>query len=78
MIWRDGCARDGCMAVTGRRGFTLMEMLIASVLTATLMAMIWSMLSMYGSYLTAGRQQAADRQLRRSIVQLLREDLQRA
>ena len=77
MIWRNGCARNECMAVTRRRGFTLMEMLIASVLTATLMAMIWSMLSMYSSYLTAGRQQAADRQLRRSIVQLLRQDLQR-
>lgn len=60
----------------GRAGFTLIEVLIASLLTSVLMTLIWSMLSLYSSYLTAGRQQSEDRQLLRSLLQLLQDDLQ--
>ncbi len=56
--------------------FTLIEVLIASLLTSVLMTLIWSMLSMYSSYLTTGRQQSEDRQLLRSLLQQLQDDLQ--
>ncbi len=58
-------------------GYTLIEMLIASVLVAALMSVVWGMMSMYNSYLTAGQAQAVEQQLIRSVLQLIEDDLQR-
>ena len=63
-------------AVLPRAGYTLMELLIAAVLTATLMTVIWGLLSMYNGWLTAGRVQSEERQLRRSLRTQLQEDLE--
>ena len=59
-----------------RSGYTLVEMLIASVLVAALMSVVWGMMSMYNSYLTAGQSQAVEQQLVRSIMQMIESDLQ--
>ena len=59
-----------------RRGYTLVEMLIASVLVAALMSVVWGMMSMYNGYLTAGQTQATQQQLIRSLLQQLENDLQ--
>jgi prepilin-type N-terminal cleavage/methylation domain-containing protein len=59
-----------------RGGYTLVEMLIASVLVAALMSVVWGMMSMYNSYLTAGQAQATEQQLTRSLLQMLERDLQ--
>ena len=59
-----------------RVGYTLVEMLIASVLVAALMSVVWGMMSMYNSYLTAGQAQATEQQLKRSLLQMLERDLQ--
>lgn len=59
-----------------RSGYTLVEMLIASVLVAALMSVVWGMMSMYNSYLTAGQAQATEQQLTRSLLQMLERDLQ--
>ncbi len=56
-------------------GYTLLELLIASVLIATLMAAAWNLMTMYSSFLTAGRSQAAEQQLARSLMDLLVTDL---
>lgn len=58
-----------------RAAYTLMEMLISSVLIAALMSVIWGMLSMYNGYLTAGRQQSVERQLIRSVFSSLESDV---
>lgn len=63
--------------VVARSAYTLIEMLIASVLVATLMSVVWSMMSMYNGYLTAGQSQAVEQQLVRSVLLLLEDDLQR-
>lgn len=67
------CSR---ILVADRAAYTLMEMLISSVLIAALMSVIWGMLSMYNSYLTAGRQQSVERQLIRSVFSSLESDVQ--
>ena len=59
-----------------RVGYTLVEMLIASVLVAALMSVVWAMMSMYNSYLNAGQAQATEQQLKRSLLQMLERDLQ--
>ncbi len=59
-----------------RTAYTLIELLIAAVLVAALMTVVWGMMSMYNSYLTAGQGQAAEQQLVRSLFQLLMDDLQ--
>ncbi len=59
-----------------RSAYTLIEMLIASVLVAALMSVVWSMMSMYNGYLTAGQSQAVEQQLIRSVLDLLEDDLQ--
>lgn len=59
-----------------RTGYTLIELLIAAVLTATLMTVIWGLLSMYNGWLTAGRVQSEERQLRRSLRAQLQDDLE--
>gem|GEM_PF-458080 len=57
-------------------GYTLIEMIIASVLVGALMTVSWGMMSMYSSYLTAGQTQAVEQQLIRSLLQILESDLQ--
>ncbi|HCP12272.1 MAG TPA: hypothetical protein DIT89_08050, partial [Planctomycetaceae bacterium] len=57
-------------------GYTLIELLIASVLTATLMTITWGLLSMYSGWLTAGRVQSEERQLKRSLLVQLQDDLE--
>lgn len=64
------------MNTLNRGGYTLVEMLIASVLVAALMSVVWGMMSMYNSYLTAGQAQATEQQLTRSLLQMLERDLQ--
>ena len=59
-----------------RSAYTLIEMLIASVLVAALMSVVWSMMSMYNRYLSAGQSQAVEQQLIRSVLDLLEDDLQ--
>ncbi len=71
-------ARSGLRNVNtlNRGGYTLVEMLIASVLVAALMSVVWGMMSMYNGYLTAGQAQATEQQLTRSLLQMLERDLQ--
>lgn len=57
-----------------RAGYTLMEVLIASVLIATLMAACWNLMSLYGAFLRAGREDATERQLARSLFELIADD----
>ena len=57
-------------------GYTLIELLIASVLSATLMTITWGLLSMYSGWLTAGRVQSEERQLKRSLLVQLQDDLE--
>ena len=59
-----------------RSGYTLMEMLIASVLIASLMSAAWNLLSLYTDFLSAGRESAATQQLARSLFDIVTEDLQ--
>ena len=59
-----------------RSAYTLIEMLIASVLVAALMSVVWNMMSMYNGYLRAGQLQAVEQQLIRSVLNLLEDDLQ--
>lgn len=60
----------------GRTGYTLIEMIIASVLVGALMAVAFSLLSMYSKFLTAGQSVASEQQLLRSVLQLVEADLQ--
>jgi prepilin-type N-terminal cleavage/methylation domain-containing protein len=59
-----------------RSGYTLMEMLIASVLIASLMSAAWNLLSLYTDFLSAGRDSAATQQLARSLFGIVSDDLQ--
>ena len=58
-----------------RRGYTLAEMLIAMILVAALMSVVWGVMSMYNSLLTAGQSQTTEQQLVRSLFQIMSEDL---
>ena len=73
--------RDAAAAATrswSPAGYTLIELLIASVLSATLMTITWGLLSMYSGWLTAGRVQSEERQLKRSLLVQLQDDLESA
>ena len=58
-----------------RRGYTLVEMLISLVLVVTLMSAAWGLTSLYNRFLTAGRAQALDQQIARSMFQLIDDDI---
>lgn len=58
-----------------RRGYTLVEMLISLVLVVTLMSAAWGLTSLYNRFLTAGRSQALDQQIARSLFQLIDDDI---
>ena len=59
-----------------RSGFTLLELLIASLLLVTLMSGVWGLTNLYTGLLSSGRKQVAEQRLARSLEILLTEDLQ--
>ena len=59
-----------------RPGFTLLELLIASLLLVTLMSGVWGLTNLYTGLLSSGREQVAEQRLARSLGVLLTEDLQ--
>ncbi|MCH2211664.1 MAG: GspJ family type II secretion system protein [Fuerstiella sp.] len=59
-----------------RYGYTLIEMIIAVSLTAVLMTAVWGLMSMYAALQKAGADVAAEQQLVRSVLQLIRDDLE--
>jgi prepilin-type N-terminal cleavage/methylation domain-containing protein len=61
-----------------RRGFTLLELLLATALAAVLMMGIWSLLSMYNRLFTKGQGKAEQAQLVRALLQQLTDDLHAA
>lgn len=63
---------------TRRNGFTLLEVIIASSLAATLMLLVWSLFSVYSKLYDKGVQQATELQLVRSLMRQLRSDLHHA
>ena len=63
-----------CRRPRERGGYTLVEVLIASVLIAVLMGAGWNLMSLYGAFMTAGRSDVAERQLARSLFQLIEQD----
>ena len=56
-------------------GFTLLEVLIAAVLLATLLVAIWGLYRMFASLYETGYVKTERAQLIRSLVQQLSEDL---
>lgn len=63
---------------TSRHGFTLLEVIIASSLAATLMLLVWSLFSVYSKLYDKGVEQATELQLVRSVMRQLRSDLHHA
>ncbi len=63
---------------TRRNGFTLLEVIIASSLAATLMLLVWSLFSVYSKLHDKGVHQATELQLVRSLMRQLRSDLHHA
>ncbi len=59
----------------GRNGFTLLEVIIASSLAATLMLLVWSLFSVYSKLSDKGARQATELQLVRSLLRQLRADI---
>ncbi len=76
MIRQPAAKSDTVATRKQRAAYTLIELLIAAVLTASLMTVIWGLLSMYNGWLTAGRVQSEERQLRRSLRVQLQADLE--
>ncbi|MEZ6129603.1 MAG: prepilin-type N-terminal cleavage/methylation domain-containing protein [Planctomycetaceae bacterium] len=58
-----------------RGGYTLVEMIIAMVLVSALMSSVWTIMSLYNSLLTAGRDRTTEEQLVRSLFELMHDDL---
>ena len=61
-----------------RRGFTLLEVLLTSVLTATLLAGLWSLLSTYTKLFETGQTRTEQAQLVRSLMRQFSDDLRSA
>ncbi|MBX3440562.1 MAG: prepilin-type N-terminal cleavage/methylation domain-containing protein, partial [Planctomycetaceae bacterium] len=76
MMVRAALRRTRQQSLNHPAGYTLLELLIASVLLATLMAVAWNLMTMYSGFLVAGRRQASEQQLARSLMDLLATDLQ--
>ena len=68
-------AQDKASGGVSRSGYTLIELLIASVLVATLMSAVWGLMSMYNTWLTAGQTETASQQMSRSLFELIRNDI---
>ena len=58
-----------------RGGFTLLEMLLTTLLTAVLMVGIWSLSTLYVALFESGRDQTQETQLVRSLEQQFSDDL---
>lgn len=61
-----------------RRGFTIMELLLASLFGAILLAGLWSLLRTYERLFTSGEARSEQTQLVRAVFDQLAEDLTRA
>ncbi|MDP6554308.1 MAG: prepilin-type N-terminal cleavage/methylation domain-containing protein [Pirellulaceae bacterium] len=61
-----------------RNGFTLLEVIIASSLAATLMLLVWSLFSIYSKLNDKGARQATELQIVRSLMRQLHSDLHHA
>ncbi len=59
-----------------RAAFTLIEVLLTSVLTATLLAALWSLLAMYSKMFDTGQTKTEQSQLARTLLAQLSDDLQ--
>jgi len=67
------------IALRGRRaGFTLLELLIASALSATLLLALWTMFSLYVDLFQTGSARTELAQVARAVVQQLSDDLHHA
>lgn len=58
-----------------RAAFTLIEVLLTSVLTATLLAALWSLLAMYSKMFDTGQTKTEQSQLARTLLAQLSDDL---
>jgi prepilin-type N-terminal cleavage/methylation domain-containing protein len=58
-----------------RRGFTILELLLALALLVVLLSMLWSMVQVFSDIFVRGTQRAGKSQLVRSLSQLLHDDL---
>ena len=61
---------------SSRRGFTLLEVILAMTLTATLMVLVWSLFGTYTKLEERSSRAAVELQLVRSVSQQLRSDLE--
>ena len=66
----------GRAAARQRRGFTLIEMIISVGLVVVLMTAVWGLMSTFATLQTAGADATAEQQLVRSVMELLRHDLE--
>lgn len=66
------------MSRAARQGFTLLELLVAAVLTSVLMAGVWSMMSTYGRLFEKGQAKVEQSQLVRALVEQFSDDLRSA
>jgi prepilin-type N-terminal cleavage/methylation domain-containing protein len=64
-----------CPPPTAPCGFTLLELLIALVLTAALVAAVWNLSSLYLDFFQAGEARTQEAQLLRSLFEQLTDDL---
>ncbi|MFH1267157.1 MAG: prepilin-type N-terminal cleavage/methylation domain-containing protein [Planctomycetota bacterium] len=74
-------ARAQCHGRRGRpgaRGFTLLEILLATALMAVLLMGLWSLFSIYTSLFEAGQTRAVRSQLARALLDQLADDLESA
>jgi prepilin-type N-terminal cleavage/methylation domain-containing protein len=63
------------MKITQPRGFTLLEMLLAAVISATLMLTLWSLFGSYMRLFETGQAKAEQSQLIRALGEQLADDL---
>ena len=58
-----------------RRGYTLVEMLLATALCGVLLAALWMLMGTYGELFDKGQQQVERAQLCRALLQQMADDL---
>ncbi|MEI6503341.1 MAG: prepilin-type N-terminal cleavage/methylation domain-containing protein, partial [Armatimonadota bacterium] len=68
----------GFRSKRGRRGFTLLEMLIALVLASVLMSGLWALLSTYERLFARGQTKVEEAQLARTLLEQISSDLKSA
>ncbi len=72
------CVRSKIDWRYGRAGFTLLEVLLTSVLMATLLAGVWSLFHVYTRLFETGQTRTEQAQLVRSLMRQLSDDLRSA